>query len=184
MRGLQVQKRERGGGSHSLQRFFAPLPRPSLDAGGIMAELGDEIIVVIVLGSALVILGLILTLATLLLMRKKRVLCFKHRSARPFLFQELGGRRHGRGKRSSKQPFGQKKRSQAKKKSNKNKYYQSLSKALKFPNWDPFAGHSLDNPMINTEDLDMDWTNPAFDEEGARKHDAVITIQSYFRMIR
>ena len=136
-------------------------------------------IIVAVLGSVLVILVLLLGFTTVILLRKRRVLCFKNSNSL-YSNRELQ-RRHGRRKRKSNQARRHKKRDHAKRKT---KSYDSLRKALMFPKSDPFANKHLENPMVNTEELDVDWTNPAFDEEGARAYDAVVTIQSWYRMIR
>ncbi len=145
-----------------------------------MPELDTGLIIAIVAGSVLVILLVIFFITTLVLMKKKRVLCFRRKrsEARPFLLsgKELE-KRHGRWKRKSKPPS-------KKTKKNKSYKYNTLSRGLKFPKSDPFAGKQLDNPMINMDDFDVDWTNPAFDMEGAQIRDAAVVIQAWYRMIR
>ena len=148
-----------------------------------MPELDTGFIVIIVLGSVLVVLLFVFVLTCLLLLKKKRLLCFRSSGyARPFLHSDkellsgrgrkgVGAKRRNRNRRSA----------QGKKKS---KIYQSISKGLKFPKRDPFASNYLENPMVDMEELDTDWTNPAFDKLGAQKHDAVVAIQSWYRMIR
>lgn len=140
-----------------------------------MAELDVGYIVVIVLCSVLVVLLLVFVLTCVLLLRKKRLLCFKNREyTRPLLYSE----------REIQKSKKRKKRSAVQKKKKKTRIYQSISKGLRFPKRDPFASNYLENPMVDMEELEADWTNPAFDEFGAQMHDAVVTIQSWFRMIR
>ena len=38
--------------------------------------------------------------------------------------------------------------------------------------------------MVNMEDFNTDWTNPAFDEERAQIFDAAVVIQAWYRMVR
>lgn len=66
---------------------------------------------------------------------------------------------------------------------NKSKYH-SLGKAPRFPKSDPFTNKFLENPLIADDEFDMDWSNPAFDSEGATMYDAAITIQCWYRMVR
>ncbi len=156
--------------------------------GGKMAvQIDGSIIAVIVLGSVLVILLLLFVLTSLIVVRKKRLLCFKRNDyGRPFLHtdRELEKRR-GRLDKDSRLPYGKKVPKKNKKRAKrKNEGYQSFSKALMFPKRDPFAKSFLENPMIDSEELDMDWTNPAFDAARAQKYDAVLSIQSWYRMLR
>lgn len=151
-----------------------------------MVELEGGFIVAITLASALVLLLLVFLATSLLVIRKKRLFCFRrdHEDG-PFRLpdkNELQG-----GWKRKKLPFEQKHKHKRKKKAkggNKSKHYQSLSRLPKFPSSDPFANKFLENPMVDMDDFNMDWTNPAFDKEGAQIRDAATTIQSWYRMIR
>lgn len=142
-----------------------------------MAELDIGIIIVIALGSILVVLLLLFMLTSFVVMRKKRLLCFKRNEYhRPF---RLVDREPGRHWRKSRQ------RAHGNKNAKKGDYkYQSISRALRFPKRDPFASSYLENPMVDMEELNTDWTNPAFDKRQGQKFDAAIAIQSWYRMIR
>lgn len=150
-----------------------------------MAQLEVGFIIVIVLGSVLLLMVLLFAFAFLLVLRTKRLLCFKRKYSSPFLLSDKAPQ--GGYKRNSKLPFDQKAQKKSKKLSKaggKANNYQSFGRAVKFPGRDPFANKLLENPMVNMEDLDMDWTNPAFDETTATKFDAVVSIQSWYRMVR
>ena len=143
-----------------------------------MAALETGIIVAIALGSLLVVLLLLFSLTSLCVMRRKKVFCFKRRGSevKPFLLSDRElEKRHGAWKRKD---------AQRKRLKDKKKNYHSLSRPPKFPKRDPFVGKFLENPMVTTEDLDVDWSNPAFDMQAAVQRDAVITIQSWYRMVR
>jgi hypothetical protein len=86
-------------------------------------------------------------------------------------------KRHGRRKKIDR------KKPKRRKHKRKGKYH-SYGKAPRFPKSDPFTNKFLENPLIADDEFDMDWTNPAFDSEGARVYDATIIIQSWYRMIR
>lgn len=152
-----------------------------------MVELGSGIIAVIVLGSVLVSLLLLFALTTVLLLRKKRLFCFKRQAyTRPFLQTDRNYGKHYGHKKKKKGRLLQEANRKGATTGNKSNPtgYQSFSKALRFPKRDPFANSYLENPMLDMEELDTDWTNPAFDRSRAERFDAVITIQSWYRMIR
>ena len=141
-----------------------------------MAELEAGLIAAIVLGSVLGALLLIFALTLLVVLRTKRMLCFKRNEyRRPFLLSDRELIRRNGGLKKQKKPSNRRK---------KVKNYQSFGRAVKFPKRDPFANKFLENPMVDVDDLDMDWTNPAFDADVAQKFEAVITIQSWYRMVR
>lgn len=154
-----------------------------------MAVLIDGgIITVIVLVSTLVVLVLVFVLTSVVVVRKKRLLCFRRNEyTRPFLLTDRDlEKRRGRLGRDSRVPYSRRapKKRRKNRPNQKNEGYQSFSKALKFPKRDPFAKSFLENPMIDSDELNMDWTNPAFDAARAQKFDAVLTIQSWYRMLR
>lgn len=173
MRVLQAFKKV--GGSRFLQER-AP---PTYSRKKAMAELEVSLIIVIVLASVLGLLLCIFLCAFLVVLKTKRLLCFKRNVyRRPFLLsdRELAKRSKGSNRL-------QKIRGPVKgKKPTYN--YQSIGRAVKFPKRDPFANKFLENPMVSVDDLDMDWTNPAFDETRALKFEAAIAIQSWYRMCR
>ncbi len=152
-----------------------------------MVALDTGIIAAIVLASLLVLLVLAFLLTSLFVLRRKRLLCFKRRGrsgdVQPFLLNDKK-RQKGRGawKQNEATPFERKEKK--KKKQTKKKNYQSFSKPPKFPQRDPFAAKFLENPMVTSDDLDADWSNPAFDMQGAVIRDAAITIQAWYRMVR
>lgn len=149
-----------------------------------MVELDTGLIAVIALGSVLIALLLVFMLVSLAVLWQKRLLCFKRgEDTRAFLLADKGlERRHGRFRRNSALPYAQKKRRKSRK--TRVKHYQSLGKAVKFPKRDPFASKYLENPMVDMDELDVDWSNPAFDEVTAKKFEATILIQSWYRMTR
>ena len=157
---------------------------PLLGRKRMAVEIDEGIIAVIVLVSVLVLLILLFALTSLVVVRKKRLLCFKRDEyARPFLLSDRDLERR-RGK-ESRLPYGKGPKKKRKSQPNRRKDgYQSISKALRFPKRDIFAQSLLENPMIDMDELDVDWTNPAFDASRAQKYDAVLTIQSWYRMIR
>ena len=138
-------------------------------------------IAVIVLGSVLALLLFAFAATSVVLLRKKRLLCFRHAGyTRPFLHSDLDfPRRRGKSRIPLDWRHGKKN-----KKKKKTQHYQSFSKGLKFPKRDIFARNFLENPMVDTDELDADWTNPAFDEAAAYIHDAAVSVQSWYRMIR
>jgi len=155
----------------------ASIAPPISEANKMALETG--IVVAIALASLLVLLllGFLLT-SVLMVARRKKALCFKRKGsdAKPFLLSNREPpRKHGAWK---------KKDAKKRKTKNKNRDYQSLSRPPKFPKRDPFAGKFLENPMVTSEDLDVDWNNPAFDMQAAVLRDAATTIQSWYRMVR
>lgn len=146
-----------------------------------MAELEAGLIIAISLGSVLVLLLVIFLLTLVVVLKTKRLLCFKRNAYhRPFLHSD---RERKRGlKKKTRLPFGIKSGSPIKGK--RSNLYQSIGRAAKFPKRDPFANKYLENPMVSMDDFDMDWSNPAFDEITALKFDAAIAIQSWYRMVR
>jgi hypothetical protein len=145
-----------------------------------MAELDRRTtIIVISLGSVLAVLLVLFFLSLLVVLKTKRLLCFKRSGyQRPFLHSDREKRRytknHSKGKKKRKPVPGKRTRND----------YQSIGRAMKFPKRDPFANKFLENPMVNMDDFDMDWTNPTFDESSALKFEATVAIQSWYRMVR
>lgn len=153
--------------------------------------LATEYIVVIVLGSVLLLLLLVFLLLVCLLARRRRILCFrrKDREHKPFVLpdkklverygqkqaQGKAGARGGRGREKPKGKGGGKA---------KGKLRLGESPDLRKPRGDPFAHNYLENPLIDDEEMNVDWSNPVFDVEKSRSRDAAITIQSWYRMIR
>ena len=140
------------------------------------------IVIVIVLVSTVSLLLVAIVLAALLLAYKRRILCFKRRLDQLHSDLERYGPIRNKNKRGRRKNFDRKKQKGGKCK-RKGKYH-SLGKAPRFPRCDPFTNRFLENPMVADDEFDMDWTNPAFDSEGAKVHDATITIQSWYRMVR
>lgn len=146
-----------------------------------MANLEVSLIVVVALSSVLVLLVGIFLLALLIVLKTRRLLCFKRNAyQRPFLYSDRELRRKNKN-RNSRLPFGQKKN---KKPDKAESNYRSIGRAVKFPKRDPFANKFLENPMVSMDDLNMDWTNPTFDETRAVRFEAAVVIQSWFRMAR
>ena len=150
-----------------------------------MATLSTEYIIAIALGSVLVSLLLVFLCLLCVFLKKKRALCFRSADggAKPFVLPDkVLEERYGWGKAKNRSP-GKKKGGAAKGKQVK---YSRLgqSPALRRPNVDPFAHNYLENPMLEEEGLGEDWANPVFDAERSRQRDAVVCIQSWFRMIR
>ena len=152
-----------------------------------MAEvnLKTEYIIVIVLGSVLLLLLLVFLCLMCVLMRRRRALCFRKRDSdqQPFILpdktlEQRYGKNHVRGKSSS---------DKGKKAKGKQLKYSRLggqSPNLRIPQGDPFAHNYLSNPMVDEDEMNVDWSNPVFDTEKARNRDAAICIQSWFRMVR
>ncbi len=140
------------------------------------------IVIAVVLISVVLLLVITIAVVALLLAYRRRMLCFRRRLDQSKLLQsdlERYGpmKRHGRRKKFD--------RKKPKRRKHKRKgKYQSYGKAPRFPKSDPFTNKFLENPLIADDEFDMDWTNPAFDSEGARVYDATIIIQSWYRMIR
>ena len=146
-------------------------------------NLETEYIIVIVLGSVLVLLLLLFLVLLCVFLRKKRALCFRGRGegGRPFVLpdKKLEERYGKKRKRTSPGKGG-------KAPKGKQLKYSRLgqSPALRRPRGDPFAHNYLDNPMLDEEDMNEDWSNPVFDAARSRNRDAAVCIQSWFRMIR
>ena len=150
-----------------------------------MTKLKSGIIVTIALTFLMVLLLVFLLSTSLLVIRKKRPLCFSQdHGVRPFLLTNT--MRDGDWKKKSMLPPFRKKDKKRKRKAkgNKNQSYPSLIRPSKFPRRDPFASIFLENPMVDMDDFDLDWTNLVFDNESAQNNDAAIKIQPWYRMIR
>lgn len=146
-----------------------------------------NIAVPVILGAIVLILIVALLLSALLFCRKRGKLCFKVRydDVKPFLRtdKQLDSEAQKRGffyQKLKQKPL---KKRQKKKKNSKVKYH-SIGKAPRFPRSDPFAKKFLENPMIDDDDFDVDWSNPAFDMAQAQARDAAIMVQSWYRMVR
>ena len=152
-----------------------------------MPELDTAYIVVIVLVSIVLVLLVTIVVAALILVYRRRIWCFKRRLDQARVL-ESDLERYGPARRNKthkqRKPFNRRKVGQKKKKRKKKGKTNSLGKTPRFPKSDPFTNKFLDNPLIAEDEFDIDWTNPAFDNEGARLYDATITIQSWYRMIR
>ena len=142
--------------------------------------LAVEFIIVIVLGSVLLLLVGFFVTAILFFAKKRRVLCFRRRDAiaEPFLLtdQQLEAaypREFVKKPKKINRPFSRPK--------NRLRYERITGDPSKK---DPFLGRTLENPMIDDEELDTDWTNPAFDAERSHFFDAAVIIQSWYRMVR
>ena len=142
--------------------------------------LAAEYIVVIVLASVLLLLVVVFVVVMLLLAKKRRAFCFRRRdeTAEPFLLtdKELEAaypQEFVRKPKKISRPFSRPK--------NRLRYERITGDPSKK---DPFVGKTLENPMIDDEELDMDWTNPAFDAERSNFFDAAVVIQSWYRMAR
>ena len=150
-----------------------------------LTETTTTIVIAVVLVSVVLLLLVTIVVVALLLAHRRRMLCFKRRLDQSKLLQSDLERY---GPIRSKKRYGRRKKyDRRKQKRGKNKRkgkYHSLGKAPRFPRSDPFTNKFLENPLIADDEFDMDWTNPAFDSEGARVYDATIIIQSWYRMIR
>jgi len=152
--------------------------------------LATEYIIVIVLASILLLLLLIFAVAVCIFIKKRRMLCFKKDlAAKPFLVTDQQLEAGFKGKRTQKakpfspgrkpKPAGNKRKSKGDKSSNYR--YEPLRSPRKK---DPFADGLLDNPLVDEDEFNVDWSNPAFDSERSRRYDAAVVIQTWFRMIR
>ena len=141
-------------------------------------QLEFEYIVVIVLASILVLLVIVFFAAMLLFIKKRRMFCFSRDvEAKPFLIPDKQMEQsYRKNEKRGGLPF-----SPSKKGAHK---YQPLDSSAFLSKRDPFANKILENPMVNEDDLDADWTNPAFDVERSQLFDAAVTIQSWHRMMR
>lgn len=143
--------------------------------------LEGEYIVLIVLVSVLVLLLLVFLILVCVFLRKRRALCFRDRSddEKPFVLPDKTLQERYKKKR---------KEAPAKGKGGKKAKGKHLrlgeSPALRRPRGDPFAHNYLENPMLDGEEMNMDWSNPVFDAERSRNRDAAVCIQSWFRMVR
>lgn len=157
-----------------------------------MAALETEYIIVIVLGSVLLLLLLVFLLLVCLLVRRRRMLCFKRKEAdqKPFvlpdkkLVERYGQKRPRGGKAGVRGGRGGEKQKGKGGGKAKGKLKLGESPDLRKPRGDPFAHNYLENPLVDDDEMDMDWSNPVFDVEKSRSRDAAITIQSWYRMIR
>lgn len=151
--------------------------------------LATEYIIVIVLAAILLLLLLVFVLAVCIFTKRRRLLCFKtDLSARPFLVtdQQLEARFQGKRKQRDR-AFSHERKSKpaARKKKNKRNKREFRYEPLQSPRKkDPFADGNLGNPLIDEEEFDVDWSNPAFDAERARLYDSAVVIQTWFRMVR
>ncbi|XP_064394843.1 low density lipoprotein receptor adapter protein 1-like isoform X2 [Halichondria panicea] len=139
------------------------------------------IIVPVVLGSIIVLLVVALVVSACLFLKKRRKLCFGEtfEDEKPILSSDNKAQ-------DKVWPFKNKPakpKPKKKKKHEKGKYH-SLGRAPPRFKSDPFAKSSMVNPLADDFDQEEDWTNPLFDTEKAAVHDAVICIQSWYRMIR
>ena len=184
------------GGSCSVVHQIELEPRPTsvlvhdmmaettASSGGNQADT-TTVVIVVVLVSIVLFLLITIAVAALLLAYRRRMLCFKRRLDQSKLLQSdlerygpiRNNKRYGRRKNADRR---KPKRGKHKRKGK----YHSLGKAPRFPKSDPFTNKFLENPLIADDEFDMDWTNPAFDSEGARVYDATVIIQSWYRMIR
>ena len=149
-------------------------------------SLETEYIIVIVLGSVLVLLLLVFLCLLCVFLRKRRALCFRSRrrgdEGKPFVLTDEKLRERYEKKRSR----GASPVKGGNKAKGKQLKYSRLgqSPALRRPSGDPFAHNYLENPMLDGEGINEDWSNPVFDAERSRNRDAAVCIQSWFRMIR
>ncbi len=138
-----------------------------------------EYVVVIILASILVILVVVFFLASLIFLKKRRILCFKRDdSVKPYArtdHQLEVGYGGARGKKPKGKRFSPLR---------SNEYQRLGGRSPSDPKHDPFANALLANPMVDEEELNMDWSNPTFDTEKSQQYDAAITLQSWYRMRR
>ena len=149
------------------------------------ATLETEYIVVITLCSVLVVLVLVILSGLLFVLKRRRMFCFKgDAAARPF---SIPDRRIEAGMQVTQEtkprrPFSNAKPSRQKKGKPR---YKPLERSPSMVRKDPFANSTLENPIVDPEELDEeDWTNPAFDRERASHFDAAVAIQTWFRTKR
>ena len=135
-----------------------------------MAVLPTGTIVIIVLACILVAMVAAFTVVMVIFTKKRRMLCFKEDMATPF-------------ERDPRYRY-QKKRKEVRKKNekvHKGPRYQHLPRSPKFRKHE---SQPLQNPLLEDDDYNQDWSNPVFDMEGAQLFDAAVSIQSWYRMIR
>lgn len=143
--------------------------------------LETEYIVLIVLVSVLILLLLVFLVLTCVFLRKRRALCFRDRDdeEKPFVLPDkMLLERHGK-KRREAPAVGK-----GGKKAKGRRLRLGESPNLRRPQGDPFAHNYLENPMLDGEEMNVDWSNPVFDAERSRNRDAAVCIQSWFRMVR
>lgn len=143
--------------------------------------LETEYIVLIVLVSVLVLLLLVFLTLVCVFLRKRRALCFRDRNddEKPFVLPDKTLQERHRKKRREAPAMGK-----GGKKAKSKHLRLGESPALRRPRGDPFAHNYLENPMLDGEEMNVDWSNPVFDAERSRNRDAAICIQSWFRMVR
>ena len=139
------------------------------------------IIVPVVLGSIIVLLVIALVVSACLFLKKRRKLCFGEtfEDQKPILSSDNKAQ-------DKVWPFKKKaaKPKPKKRKKHEKGKYRSLGRAPPRFKTDPFAKGLMENPLADDFDQEEDWTNPLFDTEKAAVRDAVICIQSWYRMIR
>ena len=152
-----------------------------------MAELATQYIVVLVLGSVLLLLVGVFLALLCLVMKRRRLLCFRRedRDHEPFILPDKKMEER-RGKRGlNKEGLGDKKKPKTKGGAKvRSKARPGGSPGLRKPRGDPFAHNYLSNPLVEEEEMNTDWSNPVFDIEKSRSRDAAMSIQSWYRMIR
>lgn len=151
-------------------------------SGSNQADTTTTIVTAVVLVSVVLLLVITIAVVAFLLAYRRRMLCFKRRLDQSKLLQS-DLERYGPMKRHRRRKKFDRKKPKRGKHKRKGKHH-SHGKAPRFPKSDPFTNKFLENPLIADDEFDMDWTNPAFDSEGARVYDATIIIQSWYRMIR
>ncbi len=148
--------------------------------------LGVEYVIAITLASILLVLVVVLCLAFVVFLKRKRILCFKrdgrgvdkHFARSDQQLEAAYGLARGR------KPKG-KNISPLKRKEKHSHQYQRLDgRPPSASPRDPFANDVLENPLVHEEELDADWSNPAFDTGRSQLYDAAITLQSWYRMRR
>lgn len=124
-----------------------------------------QIVAIVVLGIFFLLVIAVLLLACCLFMRRRELLCFRVKN-------------RNRGSRSESRIF----EYEGSKPRRRRRLTGQPSREFK----DPFATQFTDPLMMDEEleDLNLASTNPLFDAQGARKKDAAITIQAWWRMTR
>ena len=148
--------------------------RLSLSKFNIMATLESwQIIAITFLGVVALLLVAVMLLAVCLCLRKRELLCFKAKRKRtPSQRQKMEEERNLVSIYQGKQP----------------RQRMNALKRRQRDFSDPFANRfgdplHMDQDAIENFDI-TDWDNPLFDVQGARKRDAAITIQCWWRMVR
>lgn len=148
--------------------------RLSLSKLKIMATLESwQIIAITFLGVVALLLIALMLLAVFLCLRKRELLCFKTKQKRT---------------RSQRQQMEEERKLVSIYQGKQPRQRMNALKGGQRNFSDPFANRFSDPLHMDQDGIEnfdiTDWDNPLFDVQGARKRDAALTIQCWWRMIR